>query len=220
MSSSPDFRSNFPAERRLVADRTAKQLRALELFSESAAFLEGHFVYTSGRHGRQYLEKFRLLERAEYTEALCRMIAAVFEESGADVVAAPTTGGIIMAYEVGRLLGVPGIFCERGEGGQGRVFRRGFTIEPGQRVLVVDDIVTTGGSLQDTFAAVQALGGEVVGVGVLADRSGGKVEIPHPYFACLEVGFETWAAEDCPLCAAGDRPEGHRGSSPSADPLT
>ena len=112
-----DFRSSLGAERRLVADRTAKQLRALELFSQSGAFLEGHFVYTSGRHGRQYLEKFRLLERAEYTEALCRMIAAVFEASGAEIVAAPTTGGIILAYEVGRILGVPGIFCERGEGG-------------------------------------------------------------------------------------------------------
>ena len=211
-----EARSSLAAERRLVADRTEKQLRGLELFSQSGAFLEGHFVYTSGRHGRQYLEKFRLLERAEHTEALCRMIAAVFEASGAEVVAAPTTGGIIMAYEVGRILGVPGIFCERGEGGQGRVFRRGFRIEPGQKVLVVDDIVTTGGSLQDTFAAVEELGGAIVGVGVLADRSGGKVEIPYPYFACLEVGFDTWAAEDCPMCAAGDLPEGHRGSSGTA----
>ncbi|HEV1997692.1 MAG TPA: orotate phosphoribosyltransferase [Candidatus Dormibacteraeota bacterium] len=211
-------RLDLSMERRLVADRTDKQLRALELFSQSGAFLEGHFVYTSGRHGRQYLEKFRLLERAEYTEPLCRMIAATFENSGAQVVAAPTTGGIIMAYEVGRILGVPGIFCERSEAG--RVFRRGFKIEQGQKVLVVDDIVTTGGSLKDTFDAVQKLGGEIVGVGVLADRSGSKVDVPYPYFACLEVGFETWTAEDCPLCAAGDRPEGHRGSSPSADPLT
>lgn len=211
-------RLDLSMERRLVADHTDKQLRALELFSQSGAFLEGHFVYTSGRHGRQYLEKFRLLERAEYTEPLCRMIAASFETSGAQVVAAPTTGGIIMAYEVGRILGVPGIFCERGDAG--RVFRRGFRVEAGQKVLVVDDIVTTGGSLKDTFDAVQKLGGEIVGVGVLADRSGSKVDVPYPYFACLEVGFETWTAEDCPLCAAGDRPEGPRGSSPSADPLT
>ena len=216
--SAVDGRTDFAAERLLLADRTAKQLRALELFSQSGAFLEGHFVYTSGRHGRQYLEKFRLLERAEYTEPLCRMIAASFQDAGAEVVAAPTTGGIIMAYEVGRILGIPGIFCERGEGG--RIFRRGFRIEPGQKVLVVDDIVTTGGSLDDTFEAVKRLGGEVVGVGVLADRSGGQVAVPFPYFACLEVGFETWAAGECPLCSAGDIPEGHRGSSPSADPLT
>jgi orotate phosphoribosyltransferase len=211
---------DLEAERRLVQDGPDRQLRALQLFTDSGAFLDGHFVYTSGRHGRQYLEKFRLLERADHTEALCRMIAAAFVDSGAEVVAAPTTGGIIMAYEVGRILGVRGVFCERGEGGTGRVFRRGFTIGRGEKVLVVDDIVTTGGSLRDTFDAVQALGGEIVGVGVLADRSGGEVEVPYPYFACLEVGFETWTAEDCPLCAAGDIPEGHRGSSPSADPLT
>jgi orotate phosphoribosyltransferase len=211
-------RIDLAAERLLVADRTAKQLRALEIFSQSGAFLEGHFVYTSGRHGRQYLEKFRILEQAAHTEPLCRMIAAAFADSGADVVAAPTTGGIIMAYEVGRILDVPGIFCERGD--HGRVFRRGFRIEPGQKVLVVDDIVTTGGSLQDTYEAVQKLGGDIVGVGVLADRSGGVVTVPYPYFACLEVGFETWPADECPLCAAGDRPEGHRGSSASVDPLT
>lgn len=211
-------RLDLAAERMLVADRTAKQLRAVEIFSESGAFLEGHFVYSSGRHGRQYLEKFRILERASHTEALCRMIAATFCDSGAEVVAGPTSGGIIMAYEVGRILDVPGIFCERGE--TGRVFRRGFRIEPGQKVLVVDDIVTTGGSLQDTFDAVQKLGGEIVGGGVLADRSGGEVTVPYPYFACLEVGFETWAPGDCPLCAAGDRPEGQRGTTPSADPLT
>jgi orotate phosphoribosyltransferase len=211
-------RIHLGPEQALVADRTSKQIRALELFRQSGAFLDGHFVYTSGRHGRQYLEKFRLLERAEYTEPLCRMLAAVFEDSGAEVVAGPTTGGVIMAYEVGRLLGLPGIFCEHGDGG--RVFRRGFKIEPGQKVLVVDDIVTTGGSLQDTFAAIERLGGEIVGCGVLADRSGAKVVVPYKYFACLEVGFETWAAEDCPLCAAGDEPEGHRGSRPAADPLT
>jgi len=199
------------ADRELSADPAARQQRALEIFKTSGAFLEGHFVYTSGRHGNKYLEKFRVLERAEYAEPLCRMIAASFESSGAEIVAGPTTGGVIMAYEVGRILGRPGIFCEKDPEG-GRVFRRGFTINPGQKVLVVDDVVTTGGSLHDTFAAVEKLGGGIVGVGVLADRSGGEVEVPYPYFACLEVAFETWAPEDCPMCAAGDVPEGHRGA--------
>jgi orotate phosphoribosyltransferase len=209
-------RADLAGDAVLAADRTSKQLRSLELFKEAGAFLEGHFTYTSGRHGNRYLEKFRLLERAEYTEPLCRMIAATYADSAVDVVAGPTTGGIILAYEVGRLLRVPGIFCEKGDGG--RVFRRGFTIRPGQRVLVVDDIVTTGGSLQDTFDAVEGLGGVVAGVGVMADRSGGRVTPPYPYFACLEVEFETWAATDCPMCAAGDVPEEHRGAR-SADPL-
>lgn len=195
-----------------AADIEAGQRQAREIFERSGAILNGHFVYTSGRHGRVYMEKFRVLERAQFTEPLCRMIADRFAGSGAEVVAGPTTGGIILAYEVGRLMGLPGIFCEKDPGG-GRVFRRGFTIHPGQRVLVVDDIVTTGGSLRDSFDAVTALGGEIAGVGVLADRSGGTVAVPHPYFACLEVGFDSWAPEDCPMCAAGDIPEGHRGAA-------
>jgi orotate phosphoribosyltransferase len=204
--------ADLTREKLLTADRATRQARAMEIFKASGAFLEGHFVYTSGRHGSAYIEKFRILERAESTEALCRMIAAAFEHSGAEIIAGPTTGGIIMAYEVGRLLRLPGIFCEKNADG-GRVFRRGFRIDAGQKVLVVDDIVTTGGSLHDTFAAVESLGGEIVGVGVLADRSGGGVDVPHPYFACLEVGLETWAPEDCPMCAAGDIPESHRGAA-------
>lgn len=204
-------RVDLANERLLTADKTARQLRAMEVFKAANAFLDGHFVYTSGRHGSAYIEKFRILERAEHTEALCRMIAATFEASGAEIVAGPTTGGIVLAYEVGRILRLPGIFCEKNVGG-GRVFRRGFRIEPGQKVLVVDDIVTTGGSLHDTFAAVERLGGEVVAVGVLADRSGGRVDVPYPFFACLEVGMDSWAPEDCPMCAAGDIPESHRGA--------
>jgi orotate phosphoribosyltransferase len=203
-------RLDLSADLVLARDTTSRQLRALEIFKDAGAFLEGHFTYTSGRHGNRYLEKFRVFERAEHTEPLCRMIAAVYQDSGADIVAGPTTGGIIMAYEVGRLLRLPGIFAEKVDGA--RAFRRGFTITPGQRVLVVDDIVTTGGSLQDTFAAIEALGGEIAGVGVLADRSGGRVSVPYPYFACLEVEFQTWAPEECPLCAAGEAAEGHRGA--------
>ena len=201
---------DLAADLLVARDAAARQRRALEIFKDAGAFLEGHFTYTSGRHGNRYLEKFRIFERAEHTEPLCRMIAAVFQDSGADLVAGPTTGGIIMAYEVGRLLHLPGIFCEKSDGG--RAFRRGFTINPGQRVLVVDDIVTTGGSLQETFTAVESLGGIIAGVGVLADRSGGRVTVPYPYFACLEVEFQTWAPEECPLCASGDAAESHRGA--------
>ncbi|MHB8507212.1 MAG: orotate phosphoribosyltransferase [Candidatus Dormibacteria bacterium] len=204
-------RIDLAADRLLAADTTEKQLRALEIFSAAGALLEGHFTYTSGLHGNRYLEKFRVLERAEFAEPLCRMIAATYAEAGIEVVAGPTTGGILIAYEVGRILGVPGIFCEKGDGG-GRVFRRGFKIEQGQRVLVVDDIVTTGGSLVDTFRAVEGLGGEIAGVGVLADRSGGRVRVPYPYFACLEVQFQAWAPEACPMCAAGEGAEEHRGA--------
>jgi orotate phosphoribosyltransferase len=203
---------DLQADRLIADDPLERNLRALEIFKEAGAFLEGHFTYTSGRHGNRYLEKFRILENAAFAEPLCRLIAAHFAESAVDVVAAPTTGGIIMAYEMGRALGVRGIFCEKAAAG-GRVFRRGFHVERGENVLVVDDIVTTGGSLRNTYAAVEGLGGEIVGVGVLADRSGGNVPVPYPFFACLEVEFETWAAEDCPMCAAGGSPEEHRGSA-------
>jgi orotate phosphoribosyltransferase len=205
-------RLDLAADRVIASDATSRQLRATEIFNTAGAFLEGHFTYTSGRHGNRYLEKFRILERADYTGPLCRMIAAQYADRAVDIVASPTTGGIILSYEVGRILGCPGIFCEKNPDGKGRVFRRGFRIEKGQSVVVVDDVVTTGGSLRDTCAAVENLGGEIIGVGVLADRSGGRVEVPYPYFACLEVAFESWDPSECPLCAEGDKPEDHRGA--------
>src|SRR5207245_6275373 len=151
-------------ERRPMSD-------ALALFERSGALLRGQFTYTSGRHGAEYLEKFRLLEDPKATTALCGMIAARFAGAGVELVAGPTTGGIILAHEVARQLGVRAVYAERAADGRGREFRRGFTLNPGERVLVVDDIMSTGGSVQETIDAVRACGAEVVGVGVLVDRS-------------------------------------------------
>ncbi|HXF50388.1 MAG TPA: orotate phosphoribosyltransferase [Dehalococcoidia bacterium] len=177
----------------------------LALFREAGAFLEGHFELTSGRHSGQYLEKFALLQWARYTEPLCAMIADRFRDAGVQVVAGPTTGGIILAYEVGRLLGVRGIFAEKNppEAGEGRSFQRGFRIEPGERVLVVDDILTTGGSIREVLDAVRRAGGDVVGVGVLADRTAGNVDFGVPLYACLSLEVESYPPGDCPLCRAG-----------------
>src|SRR5207245_4268146 len=144
-------------ERRPMSD-------ALALFERSGALLRGHFTYTSGRHGAEYLGKFRLLEDPKATTALCGMIAARFAGAGVELVAGPTTGGIILAHEVARQLGVRAVYAERGETGN-RVLRRGFRVRPGERVLVVDDIVTTGGSLRDTLACMETAGGAGVGVG-------------------------------------------------------
>ncbi len=174
----------------------------LRLFREAGAILEGHFQLTSGRHSGRYLEKFALLQWARYTEPLCRMIADHFRDAGVQVVAGPTTGGIILAYEVGRLLGVRGIFAEKDHNG-GRSFQRGFRIEPGERVLVVDDILTTGSSIREVLDAVARSGGEVVGVGVLADRTAGKVDFGVPLYACLSLEIESYPPDDCPLCRAG-----------------
>jgi orotate phosphoribosyltransferase len=171
-------------------------------FESSGAHLRGHFVYSSGRHGADYLEKFRILEDPKATVELAGMIAARFRAIPVELVAGPTTGGVILAYEVARQLAVNAVYAERGPQG-GRVLRRGFVIAPGTRVLVVDDIVTTGGSLRAMLASVASAGGIVVGVGVLGDRTAGLSAPGVPFYACLTVDFPSYEPGSCPLCAAG-----------------
>jgi orotate phosphoribosyltransferase len=172
---------------------------AQRLLRDAGATLDGHFQLASGRHSSVYVEKFRLLEQPVQTEALCRMIAGWARPLDPQLVAGPTTGGIIISYEVARLLGVRGIFAESANGR--REFQRGFTIAPGERVLVVDDVLTTGGSVRDVLAAVRALEGELAGVAVLIDRTGGKAEFDVPFFACLTLDIESYEPEECPLCS-------------------
>src|SRR5207248_11723868 len=147
-----------------MPERTLPRRDALQAFEAAGAFLRGHFVYTSGRHGADYLEKFRILEDPKTTTALAAMIANEFRSLTPELVAGPTTGGIILAYEVARQLGVNAMYVERGESG-GRVLRRGFEIWPGSRVLLVDDVVTTGGSVAETEACSTNAGGVVIGIG-------------------------------------------------------
>lgn len=178
---------------------------AVKLLREAGALLEGHFQLASGKHSRQYIEKFRLLERPPQTEALCRMIADWASATGRpELVAGPTTGGIIISYEVARLLGLRSIFAEKNEDGSpGRSFLRGFEIGRGERVLVVDDVLTTGGSVRDVADAVRERGGEVIGVAVLVNRSAGRVDFGVPLFACLELDLPAYAPDACPLCEGG-----------------
>jgi len=171
-----------------------------EIFRKAGAILEGHFLLASGLHSPIYWEKFKVLRYPNYTEQLCRMITNHFQKEGIQVVAGPTTGGIILAFEAARQLGVRGIFAEKEEAG--RTFRRGFSISPGERVLIVDDILTTGSSIRDTMTAVNEQGGIIVGIGVLVDRSQQKVEFGVPLFSCLRSKTVTYPPEDCPLCAA------------------
>jgi orotate phosphoribosyltransferase len=170
------------------------------LLRQTGAVLEGHFLLASGRHSPLYVEKFRLLEQPQYTEELCRLIADHFRAHNVQMVAAPTTGGIILSYEVARQVGVRGIFAEKAE--KGRQFGRGFRVAAGQRTLVVDDVLTTGGSIRDVLAAVRDAGGDPVGVGVLVDRSGGRVDFGVPFFACVALDLPTYQPSECPLCAA------------------
>ncbi|MBC8476916.1 MAG: orotate phosphoribosyltransferase [Dehalococcoidia bacterium] len=172
-----------------------------DIFQKSGALLKGHFLLTSGLHSPAYWEKFRILQFPGYTEQLCRMIADHFRRENVQVVAGPTTGGIILAFEVARQLGVRGIFAEKED--EERNFRRGFSIDPGERVLIVDDILTTGSSVHEVIAAVNKLGGNIIGIGVLVDRSGQAPDFGFPLFSCHRAATVTYRPEECPLCAAG-----------------
>ena len=199
--------------RRAIAERTEA------LFRASGALRDGHFVLKSGRHSDAYLEKFQVLQDPAATSELCGFFAEAHRgEDGAptvDLVAGPTTGGVILAFETGRQLGTRAIFAEETaspEGGTRREFRRGFEIRPGEQVLLVDDILTTGGSLLAMIPAVEALGGEIVECVVLVDRSGGLATLTSPSTGRVYPLRALWRLElptyepgpSCPRCAAGE----------------
>jgi orotate phosphoribosyltransferase len=204
-----------------AATRATIAARTEALFRHSGALREGHFLLKSGRHGDAYVEKFAVLSDPAATSELCGFWAARHrDEDGlatVDLVAGPTTGGVILAFETARQLGVRSIFAEEvraADGSTPREFRRGFRIEPGERVLLVDDILTTGGSLLAMLPAVEAMGGEVVECAVLVDRSGGRPTLTSPATdriyslrALWQLDLPTYDAgpEACPLCA-GDVP--------------
>jgi orotate phosphoribosyltransferase len=215
-----------------LAARAAMAARTEALFRASGAFREGHFLLKSGRHGDAYVEKFAVLADPAATSELCGFWAASVRDARVDLVAGPTTGGVILAFETARQLGTPSIFAEEvrdADGATHREFRRGFTIRPGERVLLVDDILTTGGSLLAMIPAVEALGGEIVGCEVLVDRSGGRAALTspttgrtYPLRALWQLDLPTYEAgpETCPRCASGDllHAPGSIGTSPSSAP--
>lgn len=173
------------------------------LLRERGAILEGHFELSSGRHADRFIEKFRILQWPDITETMCRDIAAAFAGQ-ANLVAGPTTGGVILAYETARQLGTSCVVAEKREdGATGREFRRGFEVTPEDRVLVVDDVLTTGGAIREVIDAVRARGATVAGVGVLVDRTGGTVDFGVPFFACMEINVASWDPGDCELCRQG-----------------
>ncbi|CAN5811205.1 orotate phosphoribosyltransferase [soil metagenome] len=172
----------------------------LEELRRVGALKRGHFVLASGRHSDQYVEKFDLLRQPRATEQACReLIRLLGSHVDVDLVAGPTTGGILLAFEIGRQLGLPAAYAERlEEGSARRAFKRGTVIEPGTRVVVVDDILTTGGSIRATLDAVGDAGAEVVAVAVLVDRSGGTTDFGIPLVALAELDIDTWAPDEMP----------------------
>lgn len=172
------------------------------LLRETGAVLQGHFKLASGRHSPTYVEKFRIMENPPATVAMCGMIAERFRDSGASVVIGPATGGIILAYETARQLGVPNMFADKRADGS-LFFDRGFAVTPGQPVLVVDDVLTTGGSVKQVLALLEAARANVVGIGFLIDRTNGGVDFGVPFFACHAMNIESFDAAGCPLCQQG-----------------
>jgi orotate phosphoribosyltransferase len=176
----------------------------LQLFHELGVFARGHFLLSSGRHSDEYWEKFRIFEHPRVTEQLCGLIAQRFRTENVAVVIGPTTGGGLLAQEVGRQLGARCMIAEPAASG-GRELRRGFRLQVGERVLVVDDVLTTGLSVRETLAALQPYQPEICGVEVLIDRSNGEAgrQFEVPLRALLSVAARSFEPTDCPLCRAG-----------------
>ena len=173
-----------------------------DLLIETSAIMEGHFLLTSGLHSPRYVEKFNVLQKPVYTEKLCRAMAEKFKDANIETVVGPVTGGILLAHETGKALGTRAIFTERENGKM--TLRRGFTLHEGERVLIVEDIVTTGGSIREVIDVVKEHGGIPVAVSMLVDRSGGKATFGDvPSTALLHMDVQTYQPDECPLCKQG-----------------
>jgi orotate phosphoribosyltransferase len=173
----------------------------LALFRESGALLDGHFRLTSGLHSPRYLQSALVLQHPRHAEALGRALAARLLGVAPTAVMSPALGGLIIGHEVGRALGVRAIFAERHDGRL--VLRRGFTLDPADRVVIVEDVVTTGGSTRETMDVARASGAAVVGAGAIIDRSAGAARLDVPFHALVSLSVPTYDPGACPLCAEG-----------------
>lgn len=178
-----------------------EQKEILEIFRETKVLRDGHFRLTSGKHSKQYMQCAQVLQYPKFTERLCEDLARRFKGQEIHVVVAPAIGGIIIAYEVAKVLGVRALFTEREDSKMS--FRRGFDLEDNENVLIVEDVITTGGSVLEVMDVVREHGANVCGVGVLVDRSGGKVHFGVKKEALMTIEIETWEPEECQLCKDG-----------------
>ena len=171
------------------------------IFKQTGLMLEGHFLLTSGRHSNRYMQCAKLFQYPEYSEMICKDLADRFAGQKIDMVVGPAVGGIIMRYEMARQFKVPNIFAERENGAM--TLRRGFSIPEGAKVLVVEDVMTTGGSVREVMDIVAEAKAEVVGVCVVVDRSGGKIDFGVPFEAAYETEIQSYEPSQCPLCEQG-----------------
>ena len=171
----------------------------IDLLKESEALLEGHYLLSSGRHSNRYVQCAKLLQYPDKAEKAVSLIVEKVKDLQIDVVVGPAMGGIIVAYELGRQLGKPAFFTERDEGQM--KLKRGFFIEKGQKVLIAEDVVTTGKSSYEAIKVVEEYGGEVVGIAALIDRGSGDLD--HTVYAAGKLHIDTYDKDECPLCKAG-----------------
>lgn len=174
----------------------------LAIFQRTNALLEGHFLLTSGLHSPRYLQCALVLQHPPHAEKLGKQLAKPFKKSCISAVVAPAIGGIVVAHETARALGVRALFTERENGVM--TFRRGFSLHPGERILVVEDVVTTGGSTKETIEAVERAGGVVIGAGSIVDRSGGRADVGVRRVALMTLSVPTYQPDACPLCSEGN----------------
>ena len=178
-----------------------KKEEILEIFHKTNALLEGHFLLTSGRHSNQYFQCAKVLQYPKHTTNICKIIADNFKNLEIDTVISPAIGGIVVGQEVARQLNKRFIFAEREN--KNLTLRRGFEIKKNEKVLVCEDVVTTGGSVFEVIDIVKANGGKVVGVGMIVDRSNGKVNFGVPQISTLQMEVISYLPEECPMCKEG-----------------
>lgn len=176
--------------------------RVIEIFKKTQVLMDGHFLLTSGKHSNQYMQCAKIQQYPKYTQELMAILADKYKDQKIDYVIAPAVGGIIVGYELARQLEVKNIFAEREEDGT-MAIRRGFELPEGSRVVVAEDVITTGGSVQEVIDLVKEKGGEVVAVAVLVDRSNGSADFGVRLDATLTVKVEAWEKDDCPICKEG-----------------
>lgn len=168
----------------------------LEILKETGALLEGHFLLSSGKHSNRYVQCAKLLQYPDKAEKVVNKIVEKLGDTHFDIIVGPAMGGIIVSYELGRQTGKPAIFSEREDGVM--TLRRGFEIKKGQKVLIAEDVVTTGKSSLETIRVIENYGGEVVGIACIVDRSNGN--IGYPLYSAIKLDIETYEKEECPLC--------------------
>ncbi len=173
-----------------------------ELLKETGVIMDGHFLLTSGRHSARFLQCSQLMQYPEHAEKVCRLVAAPFTEKQIHTVIGPAMGGVIMAYETARALGARALFAERTEDGL-MALRRGFRVEAGERILVVEDAVTTGGSVRKVLDLLEKAGAEIAGVSIMIDRTAGNLKFDVPVHSLISMEIESFTPQECPLCRDG-----------------